>query len=405
MTDVVIAGGGIAGSALAILLGRAGFTVEIFESGKFPKEKPCGEGLMPAGVGVLERLGVAETVGGTPFYGVRYHSGDLVAAGRFPHTAGISAVGLGQRRRQLDRALFSAAVATPNVRAHTGTRVEAPLLEQGRVAGLLVQGEPRRARLVVAADGVHSRLRQSLGLDTPPRRKRFGVRTHFRLAPEQAQPPWVDVFLARGHELYVTPLPGGEILVAGLADAGPLGEPIERTFRRWRLAEPELAARLEGAEQVSELQCISPLSGRARAGVVPGAVLLGDAAGFLDPITGGGMSQALMSAELLAEFYCDSPERVDDWLATFDRQRRAMLHDYAALTQAVLWLADRPMLARGALRILRNFPTLFSHLIGVAGGVRRLTGFSAVRRKSVNRKQTLRPSLERAAPLHNSPPA
>jgi 2-polyprenyl-6-methoxyphenol hydroxylase-like FAD-dependent oxidoreductase len=405
MTDVVIAGGGIAGSALAILLGRAGFIVEIFERGKFPKEKPCGEGLMPAGVAVLERLGVSDTVGGTPFYGVRYHAGDLVAAGRFPNTAGVPAVGLGQRRRHLDHALFAAAAATPNVRAHTGTRVEAPLLEQGRVNGLLVEGEPRRAKLVVAADGVHSHLRQSLGLDTPPRRKRFGVRAHFRLALGQAQPPWVDVFLGRGHELYVTPLPGGEILVAGLADARPLGAPIEQAFRRWRLAEAELAARLDGAEQVSELQCISPLSGRARAGVAPGAVLLGDAAGFLDPITGGGMSQALMSAELLAEFLCESPERLDDWLAAFDRQRRVMLRDYAALTQAVLWLADRQMLLRGALRLLRNFPGLFSHFIGVAGGVRRLTGFSAVRRRQANRKQTPRLSIERNAPLRNSPPA
>src|SRR5215471_8789653 len=76
MTDVLIVGGGIAGSALAILLGRQGLSVELFERGRFPKEKACGEGLMPAGVGVLERLGVAEAVGGAPFYGVRYHFGD-----------------------------------------------------------------------------------------------------------------------------------------------------------------------------------------------------------------------------------------------------------------------------------------------------------------------------------------
>ena len=60
MTDVLIAGGGIAGSALAILLRRAGLSVELFERGHFPREKACGEGLMPAGVAVLERLGLAD---------------------------------------------------------------------------------------------------------------------------------------------------------------------------------------------------------------------------------------------------------------------------------------------------------------------------------------------------------
>src|SRR5688572_21078133 len=113
MADVLIAGGGIAGSALAIMLGRAGLTVELFERGHFPREKACGEGLMPAGVGVLTRLGLAEAVGGAPFYGVRYYADGLVAEGRFPAIAGVPATGRGQRRRQLDQVLFAAAAATP----------------------------------------------------------------------------------------------------------------------------------------------------------------------------------------------------------------------------------------------------------------------------------------------------
>src|SRR5713101_7712048 len=78
MADVLISGGGVAGSTLAILLGRRGLQVGLFERGRFPKEKPCGEGLMPAGVAVLNRLGVGEAVGGAPFYGVRYHFGKHV---------------------------------------------------------------------------------------------------------------------------------------------------------------------------------------------------------------------------------------------------------------------------------------------------------------------------------------
>ena len=66
LTEVVIAGGGVAGSALAILLGRAGRQVELFEQHHFPREKACAEGIMPAGVGVLDRLGLLPAVGRGP---------------------------------------------------------------------------------------------------------------------------------------------------------------------------------------------------------------------------------------------------------------------------------------------------------------------------------------------------
>src|SRR5712692_2501182 len=96
------------------------------ERGRFPKEKPCGEGLMPGRVAVLTRLGLAEAVAGVPFYGVRCHFGGQTAEGRFPGTAGLPIAGRGQRRRHLDRVLFAAAAATAGVKAYTDTRVDAP---------------------------------------------------------------------------------------------------------------------------------------------------------------------------------------------------------------------------------------------------------------------------------------
>jgi flavin-dependent dehydrogenase len=371
MTDVLIAGGGIAGSALAIMLGRAGLTVELFERGHFPREKACGEGLMPGGVGVLERLGLADAVGGAPFSGVRYYADGLVAEGRFPAITGIPATGRGQRRHHLDQVLFAAAAATSGVTARTGMRVDAPLWERGRVAGLIVAGQERRAPLVVAADGAHSRLRRQIGLDgLPPQRWRVGMRAHFRLAVGQVQPPWVEVFLGHGYELYVTPLPDQEILVAGLAERASLAGGAEACLRRWVAEQPVLHARLAGAEQRSVLLGMSPLGLRARAGVTSSVVLLGDAAGSLDPITGGGMAQALLSAELLARYmsrYCGAG---DDWLWEYDGARRALLWDERLLTQVVLGLAAHPLLARQILRLLNTLPAFFSHLLGIAGGIR-----------------------------------
>src|SRR5262245_40628568 len=174
---------------------------------------------MPAGVAVLERLGLADTVGGAPFHGVRFHFDGEVASGAFPRAAGLACEGRGQRRAVLDRTLFDAAAATAGVAAQTRARVESPVVERGRVTGLMVNGTVHRAPLIVASDGVRSPLRRALGLDLTPRHHRLGIRAHFRLAAGMETPAWVDVFLGARHELYVTPLPRGELLVAALADA------------------------------------------------------------------------------------------------------------------------------------------------------------------------------------------
>jgi flavin-dependent dehydrogenase len=371
MVDLLIAGGGIAGSSLAILMGRQGCTVGLYERSRFPREKPCGEGLMPAGVAVLERLGVAEEVGGKSFVGVRYHAGNEMVEGRFPKTKGLPDTGRGQRRLHLDQVLFAAAARTQGVRAHAGVCVSAPLVEKGRVTGLIVDGTPQRARYVVAADGSNSRLRHQFGLARPPREKRFGVRIHFRLPLRAETSEWVEVFLGRGYELYVTPLPRGELLVAALGNGRSLERPIEEQFLRWLREHPWLARRLRGAEQISQAQT-APLGARASRGVGRGFVLLGDAAGSLDPITGGGMTQALLSAELLAAELKGGLPAEADCLWRFERRRKAMLADARRLTRLVLALAKRPRLARVAFPLLRAQPGLFSYLLGVSGGTRRV---------------------------------
>ncbi|MGH9791013.1 MAG: NAD(P)/FAD-dependent oxidoreductase, partial [Candidatus Acidiferrales bacterium] len=285
----------------------------------------------------------------------------------------------------------------------------------------------RRAKLVVAADGAQSRARSLLGWNPPVNgtRKRVGMRAHFRLGAGQAQEPWVDVFVGPGHELYVTPLPNNELLVAALADAEAVrvlrsagakgnaessaesnrtpvresaglkagatsdaapsvasgsreaGGALARAFAGWCTSHRALAERLEGAEQVSELLATSPLSGRARHGASPGIVLLGDAAGSCDPVTGGGIAQALVSAELLASYVARHGVDGLAWLDQFDRARRAMLRDYVWLTGGLLWLTGHPRLAKQAVRVAARAPRVVSHLVGVAGGVRPLVGFGS----------------------------
>ena len=377
MSDVLIIGGGPAGSALAVMLGRAGLTVELFERGRFPKEKPCGEGVMPAGVDVLQRLGLAEAIGGQPFFGVRYNLDGHIAVGRFPSDGDTPAVGRGQRRRVLDQVLFSAAAATTGVTAFTGTAVDSLTTANDRVTGVMVAGQSRRAKLVVAADGAQSRIRAQLGWNLPARRKRVGMRAHFRLPAGRQQEPWVDIYVASGHEVYVTPVPNGELLVAALTEGKAMEAAPARAFQSWCRLHHGLAARLAGAEQITELLATSPLSCRSRHGAAAGIVLLGDAAGSCDPVTGGGIAQALLAAELLAGHLVRHGLENQQWLDAFDRQRRAMLRDYVRLTSGLLWLTEHPRLACRAVRWASHSPRLVSHLVGVAGSARSLLGAQA----------------------------
>ena len=330
MTDVLICGAGIAGSALAIALGRQGHDVLLLDRATFPREKVCGEGLMPAGVAALDRLGVHVT--GAAFRGVRYHYGDRVVEGEFPNRDH----GLGIRRWHLDAALFETARAW--ARVHTGVLVEAPLVEGGRVVGVLAGGQEFRARLTVAADGANSVLRHKLRWDASKPMRRYGLRRHYRGSASE----WVEVYLSDEQETYLTPLPDGEVLVASLGESPSCVnefEPIDAPM---------------GA---------SPLTVRASRRVMDGCVLLGDAAGNCDPITGSGMSQALLSAELLAAYI-----QRGETLEAFDRAREAMLTNYRRLTAGVLALRNHPALIRPALTTLHHAPWLFSRLLGIAGG-------------------------------------
>jgi 2-polyprenyl-6-methoxyphenol hydroxylase-like FAD-dependent oxidoreductase len=367
--DVAVAGAGPAGATLALLLGRAGLRVDVYEARRFPRDKPCGEGIMPAGVAVLERLGLRGAVGGRALSAVRYHGFGVTAAAPVA-PAGSRATALAQRRLRLDEALATAARATPGVRVFEDAPVEGAAVEDGRAVGLRVGGELRRAALVVAADGLESSVRRSLGLDGEARAAgRAGVRMHFRLAAGRALADQLEIFVGRGHELYVAPLPDDELLIAGLCDAGALAGGARAALDRWVAEEPFLRDLLDGATPLTSPAGRTRLGRRARAGIAPGAVLLGDAARASDPLTAGGIAHALVTAERLAALVPRYLQEGDAALARFDRERRRLLRAHDWLTRALVAVARRPFLARATLHAMRALPPVMRRLVAIAGGV------------------------------------
>jgi hypothetical protein len=207
MTDILIAGGGLTGSAAAIQLGRLGFSVELFERGHFVKENPCGEGLMPAGVAALERLGLNATAS-APFDGVRSHFRERVVEGRFPQVNGLPRFGW---------------VSAARIGPHSVRIGSADPEREGA----------RRCACGSATTGMR-----------PSRPKGVGVCTHFRPAPGRATRKSVDVYVGRRYELYATPLVGNELVVAALKSADALQGRLEDQFRYWCSTQPHLVGSL-----------------------------------------------------------------------------------------------------------------------------------------------------------------
>jgi flavin-dependent dehydrogenase len=366
VSDVIIVGAGPAGASLAVALGRRGFEVELYEQSTFPREKPCGEGMLPAGVRALRALELESAVAGEPLWGVRHH----VAGGSIRSGFGNAenpVHGLGQKRLRLDAVLWGAASSTNGVRACQGVRVDALLTDGGRVTGVEVEGQRRRARLVVAADGSSSRLRRKLGLERIAAPRRVGIRAHFQRAVGAIPLTDIEIFLRPGYELYVTPLPNGEILVAALAYEDVADHDLRGAFARWREQEPLLREWLDGATQSSELMGRAPLVSASSGKQPPGLILLGDAASSVDPITAGGLSLALQSAELLALHASDLLAGSVLARRRFERRRRRAVQIHHLLGASVLALASRPRLAELARRGLHAYPAAMHALVGLAG--------------------------------------
>jgi menaquinone-9 beta-reductase len=166
------------------------------------------------------------------------------------------------------------------------------------------------------------------------------------LADAKPQIPWVEVFIGNKIEIYATPLPNREISVALLAEVGTFRGRTKAEFLSLCRSFPALADRLEGAERITQLMGATPISGNTRHTTNPGAVLLGDAAGYADPVTGTGMTQALITAELLTKHLVQR-EKVDAaWSRPFEQQRRVILAKYRTMARIALWLSQKPNLAR-----------------------------------------------------------
>lgn len=331
MIDLLVAGGGPAGLATAIHAARAGLDVVVAEPRPGPVDKACGEGLMPAAVRALTGLGVA--VEGHPFRGIRYVDARQQAEAHFR-----DGQGRGVRRTALHAALSRRA-------AELGVPVLPLRVDTVRQDADGVTAAGVTARYLAAADGLHSPIRRALRLGLRPDRQppRYGLRRHF------AVPPWTDcveVHWSGRAEAYVTPVGAHLVGVAVLTcDRAP--------FDVHLACFPRLAARLP-PHAATAARGAGPLRQRVRTRVAGRVLLVGDAAGYVDALTGEGISLSLGAAEALVA--CVRAGRPQD----YDRAWRQVSRRYRLLTGSLLWARGRPGLARRIVPTAARFPALFA---------------------------------------------
>ncbi|MEU3922583.1 FAD-dependent monooxygenase [Streptomyces sp. NPDC029004] len=313
MIDVLVAGGGPAGLAAAIHAAGAGMEAVVVEPRPAPVDKACGEGIMPSGVAALRSLGV--DVSGRDLRGIRYLDGARRAEATFRDRPG-----LGVRRTELHEALFQRAL-------DTGVKIVPGKVGEIHQSHDRVRAGGLTARWLIAADGLHSPLRRALGLDGPggAGHRRYGLRRHYRI------PPWADfveVHWSRHGEAYVTPVGDDLVGVAVLSRH-------RRSYEEHLAGFPVLTELLRDRE-ANSVRGAGPLRQRARTQWSGRVLLVGDAAGYVDALTGEGVALALATAA--AAVRCLAAARPQDYPAQWARLTRR----HRLLTEGLLRAARYP---------------------------------------------------------------
>jgi geranylgeranyl reductase family protein len=374
--DVLVVGAGPAGTVAARQLAAAGARVRIVDRATFPRDKLCGDTLNPGCLAMLDRLDatVATHVRtrGLAITGMTI-TGPGGATVHADYPSGLSGAAL--LRRELDQWLLEAAVRA-GARFDPGIAVQRPEVAEGpfRVTGVRSTCGRReyalRARVIVAADGRSSRLAASLGLSRfarTPRRWAYG--TYFTGVSDMSLHG--EMHIRPDGYVGVAPLARGIANVCVVRERPNLtaGQPAATVIANAIAADRGLRDRFGAARAVSGVTVLGPLAVESAAAGCPGMLLAGDAAGFVDPMTGDGLRFAIRGGQLAAQAALRELETGEP---AYQRLLASRTREFAGK-----WRVNRALRSlvgsRGALicaaAAARAWPTPVQRLVALAGDV------------------------------------
>lgn len=380
--DVVVVGAGPGGAAVSILLCERGLDVLVLDRATFPRPKICGEYLSPESARILDRLGALKAVdaaGATPLLGMRIVAADGTVLdaryrpidGRRPyrdHAMGLS-------RSTLDAVLADRLRALP-VDFREGVRVTDVLVEGDRVTGVeTLDASGRRetipAPLVIGADGRASVVAHRLGCRRPHPLRRMALVTYVSGLRDCRDVG--EIFVDPPDYVILNPLHPDRVnmsLVVPLEHAVPWRGRLDAFFAARIRQLPHVARRVAGAEHVTPIEALGPLAYRVTRPRHGGVLLVGDAAGFYDPLTGEGVFSALRTAELAADTAAEALGRGDvsaAALAGYAHARHAAFVAKHRFTQALQFLIRHRRLGNAMARLFARRQDLLDLALGVAG--------------------------------------
>jgi flavin-dependent dehydrogenase len=383
--EVIVVGGGPAGSTAAHFLARAGCDVLLLDRATFPRDKPCSEYLSPQAGRLLEALGALDTLERGPsarLTGMRVHSANgTTFAGSFAAATGFKPFrdyGIAVRRPILD-ALLLARAEQAGARVREGMDVRDVLrADDGRVNGVVVRlsGEslPLRALLVIGADGLRSVVARRTELGAHGKwPRRLALVSHFSGIRHDANVGDMHVF--DGGYAGFAPVGDGLTNVAVVIptrQSREIGNDRDAIMDTLLKMTPGIAARVDGAERVTPTRAVGPFNWHARKAWTPGAALVGDAADFFDPFTGEGIYAAMRGAELLTPYAFEAARSTtsaaaDVALAAYDRCRRNEFAGKWMVERAIAAAIASPAIIDRATLALERRPDLANTLVGVTG--------------------------------------
>src|ERR1700692_4075343 len=346
--DVFVVGGGPAGLATAIAARSRGLSVLVVDGAVPPIDKSCGEGLMPDGVEALQNLGIQiPEHEAYVFRGIRFVDNGAVAESAFPRGTAY-----GIRRTHLHRVMSDHAAACGLHMlwraAVTGIHPE----------GAMVAGNLVRARWVVGADGTSSRVRKWANLDRQElavgsSKLRFAFRRHYNVSP------WTDFMELHWGEqcqIYVTPVSREEVCLALISSDPKLR--LAQALREF----PELNARLEGPKYASNERGAITVTRRLRRVYRDHVVLIGDASGGVDAITGEGLCLTFRQAALLGDCLASGN------LARYQTGHRALIRRPALMARMMLFMARHRHLRQRAMQVFQSSPRSFAGMLAMHVG-------------------------------------